>query len=463
MLHTLNTTGVAVYSLPNINFNQDLFKRQQMEFIDTNGSLRMSARGLMGNPSSQHCEEIRRIRQMIHEQLRSHFMKEYPGKYIQFIIDRVSVRYPGTHVAGDDWHRDMSGPPEKGTRIFGGWFNLNSTHTSVREAFLQTQYFSHVPCSWADVLPEADANGNTGYDRLPPEMVAQYKRLREIAIVPPGHGVIFDENIVHEVKIDKRPKGSPSSWRLYIKVKLSTNNNVLFGKDVILTRLSNQAMMPLNLTEESPMYDLRHPQFWMAKLLEFSKNIKPVFLQKTESRIVTRFMMSLQTASAHDPTIQMHPEYTVDERKHLLPSLLLDTATTTTQTTAGPVVNLDANLVANLVASFVAGLDTAASLNANLDTDVNLNANLDTVASLNASLETDVNLNASLETNDFEVDENDLVDDGVDEIEFDVLDKPYKRAKTCSACLNKIPNQMAHMEPGGCFDPELSGIINDLY
>lgn len=414
MLQTLNTTGVAVYSFPIIDFNEELFKSQQVEFIDTNKSLRMSARGLMGNPSSQHCEEIRRIRQLIHEHLRLQFMKEFPGKFIQFIIDRVSVRYPGTHVSGDDWHRDMSGPPEKGTRIFGGWFNLNSTHSCARETFLQTQYFSHVPCSWADVFPDADANGNTGYDRLPPELALRYKRLREVAVIPPGHGVIFDENIVHEVKIDRRPKDSPPSWRLYIKVKISSNNNVLFGKDVILSRLSNQAMMPLNLTDECPMYDLRHPQFWLSKLIEFSKNVKMLFLQKTDNRIVTRFMMCLQTASTLDPTIQMHPEYTVDERKHLLPSLL-----------------------------YVCTMETD---KANIDDTTT------TTITTTTTTDVDANVVVDLDTDDFEVDENDLV---VDETQFDILDEPYKRAKTCPACLNKMPNQIAHMEPGGCLDPEL--------
>lgn len=153
MLNTLQTTGVAVYSLPNIDFNPDRFTSQQLEFVDLTKSLRVSARGLMGNPSSQHCEEIRRVRQSIYDQLRPQLAKEFPGKYVQFVVDRVSVRYRDTSVSGDDWHRDTSGPPEEGTRIFGGWFNLNSTDTTAKKALQQTQYFSHVPCSWADVLP----------------------------------------------------------------------------------------------------------------------------------------------------------------------------------------------------------------------------------------------------------------------------------------------------------------------
>lgn len=380
MLNTLQTTGVAVYSLPNIDFNPDRFTSQQLEFVDLTKSLRVSARGLMGNPSSQHCEEIRRVRQSIYDQLRPQLAKEFPGKYVQFVVDRVSVRYRDTSVSGDDWHRDTSGPPEEGTRIFGGWFNLNSTDTTAKKALQQTQYFSHVPCSWADVLP----TGDTGYDRLSPDDSTRYKRLKNVAKIPPGHGVIFDENTVHDVKADRRPKDSSPSWRVYIKVKISTNDNVLFGQDTIMTRLVNQAMMPLNLTDECPMYDQRHVQFWLPKLIQFSTNVKPVFLASVERKIVKRFMISLQAANNVDPTIGMHPGYTIQEITHLLPTLLLPA------------------------------------------TDV----------------------------------QETYLDQ---EIRFDFLDKPYKRAKSCPGCLNKSPNQVAHMDTGGCFDPALLDVINDLY
>lgn len=367
MLQDLNHTGVVVYSIPNIEFNPSVFQEQQLEFIDTSKPLRVSSRGLMGNPSSQHCPEIRRVRQQVYDQLRPELQKVFPGKYVQFLVDRVSVRCEGTRINGDDWHRDTSGEPEEGTRIFGGWFNLNSTHLTAKDTLQQTQHFSHVPCSWADVLPSS----NNGYDRLSVEDTVKYKSKRQVATILPGQGIIFDENTVHEVKLDRRPRGSKPSWRLYIKVKISSNSNVTFGEQVILTRLNNQAMMPLNLTDECPMYDTRHVQFWITKLQEFSVNMKPVFLSNSTKFIVRRFLQSLKEANEEDPTVGLHPDYTDEERAHLLPSLLVE-----------PPLSV---------------------------------------------LEED----------------------------REEREEVYKRAKTCPACLDHIANQMAHMEPGGCFDLDL--------
>lgn len=310
MLSDLKNKGIATYTLPNIKFDANRFIEQQVEFIDRTKSLRITARGLMGNPSSQHCEEIRRIRHSIYDQLQPELQKVFPGMYIQFLVCRTSVRYPNTSVAGEDWHRDTSGKLEEGTRIFGGWFNLN---TEVDDPH-QTQYFSHVPYTWFDAPP----SGNHGFDRLSEEDTARYKRMRRVVSVPPNHGVIFDENTVHDVKSDKRPKNSKSTWRIHIKVKVSPNNNVTFGRDVILSRLENQAMMPLNLTDECPMYDVRHMQYWKAKVAEFSKNVNPVFLAKDKIH-VKRFVQGLREANEVDPTIGLHPPYTEREIAHLLP------------------------------------------------------------------------------------------------------------------------------------------------
>ena len=397
MLENLKDTGVVVYSMPNIEFNVARFLEQQVEFIDTSKPLRISARGLLGNPSSQHCPEIRRVRQQIYDHLRPELQKVFPGKYVQFLVDRVSVRYRDTRITGDDWHRDVSGEPEEGTRIFGGWFNLNSPHSTAKDILHHKQYFSHVPCSWADVLP----SGHNGYDRLSVEDVARYKTMSRVATIMPGEGIIFDENTVHEVKHERRPKDSKPSWRLYIKVKISSNANVTFGENVILTRLENQAMMPLNLTDECPMYDSRHLVYWSSKVEEFSKNMKPVFVVVNKTKqMVRRFLQSLKEAKEEDPTIQLHPEYTEREKAHLLPTLLQEVEKEESEEEEEEycVKEVEAILLEELY----------------------------------YSKEAEMRLLQKEE------------DEG-----------PYKRAKTCQACIDRLPNQMAHMEPGGCLEVDL--------
>ena len=151
-LTTLLTTGVALYSLTGIEFNPENFLAQQLEFLDTSQPLRMGARGTLGTPSSQHCHEIRKARHQIHENLSRALAQVFPGKYVEFAIDRYGERYAGTTIQGDDWHRDASGPTAEGTEIYGGWFNLNPRPRTQKERKEYTQYFSHAPGTWTDVL-----------------------------------------------------------------------------------------------------------------------------------------------------------------------------------------------------------------------------------------------------------------------------------------------------------------------
>jgi hypothetical protein len=314
-LNTLLTSGVAVYSIRGLSFNAEAFTAQQLEFLDTSKDLRMGARGTLGTPSSQHCAEIRKVRHQIHDALAAGLAQVFPGKYLQFAIDRYGERYAGTTIQGDDWHRDVSGQPVEGTEIYGGWFNLNPLPRTEKERKETTQYFSHVPYTWTD---EA-IGGEKGYDRLSPEETARYKARRQVAEVATGCGVIFNEKTVHDVKSDKRPKDSKTSRRLYIKVRVSTEPTTMFGREVILSRLAAQAVMPLNLTDEPPMYDMRHVQYWGARLEEFSRNLRPELLDGPNEKghvYVKRYLTTLGD-------IGRHPEYREEEIRHLLPSLLV--------------------------------------------------------------------------------------------------------------------------------------------
>jgi hypothetical protein len=237
-LNALLTAGVAVYSISGVFFDAEAFNAQQLEFLDTSKELRMGARGTLGTPSSQHCAEIRKVRHQIHNALAAGLAQVFPGKYLQFAIDRYGERYPGTTIQGDDWHRDVSGQPVEGTEIFGGWFNLNQVPATEKERKQTTQYFSHVPYTWTDELPLAiGGEKEKGYDRLSPEETARYKERRQVAEIATGCGVIFNEKTVHDVKSEKRPKDSKISRRLYIKVRVSTEPTTMFGEEVILSRL----------------------------------------------------------------------------------------------------------------------------------------------------------------------------------------------------------------------------------
>jgi hypothetical protein len=66
-----------------------------------------------------------------------------------------------------------------------------------------------------------------------------------------------------------------------------------------------------------PMYEKIHLVFWSDKLVEFSKNIKPVFLAKPNKKgnvYVERYMVSLFEAG-----VGMFPEYREEEISILFP------------------------------------------------------------------------------------------------------------------------------------------------
>ena len=73
----------------------------------------------------------------------------------------------------------------------------------------------------------------------------------------------------------------------------------------------------MNHWNSMPMYEKIHLVFWSDKLVEFSKNIKPVFLAKPNKKgniYVQRYMISLLEAG-----VGMFPEYREDEIAILFP------------------------------------------------------------------------------------------------------------------------------------------------
>lgn len=297
--------GVSVYPIPDgllQNFNIQKYLQEQKEYIniDDNTEFIISNFGAHGNPSSQHHPLVRDFRMKMF-----HFLKrslesdaEYSGKYLQCLPDRFSQRF--RKPSKEAWHKDVSIDRNVFTnsKILGGWANLDETD----------QFFSCIIGSHLEPAP------GEGFAALSKDNKKLYKARRTIVRIPPGHAISFDETVTHEIA-DVKLTGV--SRRLYMKYHISSDSRSAFDVDVIRRAVETQGLFQMNQWNSMPMYEKIHPMFWNAQLVEFGKNIKPVFLAKPNKKgnvYVQRYMISLLEAG-----VGMFPEYREEEIEILFP------------------------------------------------------------------------------------------------------------------------------------------------
>lgn len=180
--------------------------------------------GALGNSSSFHLPIVRQMRREA-QQVAARLFKTYieergvPEMRLEQLVDRVRVLRTGAEITSELWHRDQT--PRKANPavterdlIFGGWISLNGT-----------QRFSAIKGSHND--PIAAANANKGFAPLTKEESERYSADKQRALeageawyieVPPGHMLIFQQEMIHEV-VGGKHKGEDqlrlfTGWRL---------------------------------------------------------------------------------------------------------------------------------------------------------------------------------------------------------------------------------------------------------
>jgi hypothetical protein len=295
--------GVAVIPCPADildRFQLDTFLSEQKEYIEstTDTLFVMGGFGALGNPSSYHHPEVRRLRLDVFNYVKPLFKTLSPEHYVECLPDRFCIRNPGTSLSRESWHRDISDPtPSQTDMIFGGWINLNKD---------EPQYLSCVPYTHTD-----DAEGG-GFTRIDANVAKEFKKRRQRIAVPPGHMLIFNEKTVHEVCPTKQ---SSKSFRLFMKYRLTLEPNPLFPDNMQVAQ--TQGVFPLSVVQNPPLYGRMHAACWKDRLEEFSHNIRPEFIDpKNKSyKRVYRFMPSLQESGC-----EMFAPYTDEELAILVPS-----------------------------------------------------------------------------------------------------------------------------------------------
>jgi hypothetical protein len=310
-MSTLLLTGVVVIPLPEdivTGFNLELFLNGQKEYKVSNPDtiFVVGGFGALANPSSQHHEEIRKLRMSVYRHMRPLFAEKFPGKFLELIPDRFSIRNKNLPITAESWHKDVTAVVEEGEHIFGGYLNLDAN---------QTQYFSCIPGSHLEPTP------GEGFAKLSEANAALYDSQRTVFQVPPRCAILFDERTTHEIA--KRKIVENKSYRQYFKWRISNTPKSTLGFDVIKKSIVEQGVFPLHSIGPSPlppMYGKMHVLHWSDRLVEFSQNMHECHLDAPNNKgkkLVKRTLGSLQEVGA-----PLFADYTKEEVTMLYPTLL---------------------------------------------------------------------------------------------------------------------------------------------
>jgi hypothetical protein len=250
-----------------------------------------------GNPSSFHNETVRKIRSQAHPIVRGMFREYDSSRLFEQIIDRLMVRPSDRKPTKEMWHRDVCPDMPEGDTIFGGWVNLDSTD----------QTFSCCPGTHDDRIGK-------GFAKISKDQRDYYKARSVKVRIPPGHAIIFNEDLVHEVHSEKRSK---TSYRLFLGWRLTNSPDPLLPGT--MERLDNQAVMQLKSHQMPRIYAKLHWVNWKSKLKSLRKSyIRKVRIKKRCKKTGKTYKLphdlSGHMKSLKEYGLRMYRSYSREER-----------------------------------------------------------------------------------------------------------------------------------------------------
>ena len=273
--------------------------------------------GACANPSSFHMMTLRRLRiQLYHAMIPfwtnyyHEFVKseKYPSWNFHYCVDRLMMRAIGDQASKESWHRDtpmsdMIYTGEGGDHIFGGWVNFNE----------DTQGFSCIKGAH-----KPGHNPRTSFAKETPT-VEDLKRKKNVTI-PPGHIIIFYENIIHEVVSRKRDF---VVLRMFTGWRITRHEEPLMGREELHRIIYHQDIYPLKSGQIPPMWPKLYtvnfiPQLasWMEEMFGIKGGHKG-----EEAREFFNVKSASMKPLSHY-TEKLYPEYTEFERYMLIPHKL---------------------------------------------------------------------------------------------------------------------------------------------
>ena len=278
--------------------------------------------GGFNHPSNYHNPMIRQLRMRMMPLAQNFFRSLHffengsigkPSKYIEQLFDSMCIRRKGTQTTAKFWHRDVSPNGLPDDQIFGGWINLDVD---------QTQYFSCVPGTHRDSMIQSGL--------IEKQTVEKYESAKQIFEIPPGHWILFFQQIAHEVLPKKM---STDSYRVFLGFRLTDSTLPLYDHTQII---EDQGVPFLPGGHKPSMYSSMDLRFRQQKLIEWSSIFQKQCLeQKTFSKKVlekkeklglpttpTYDIVHLYMKSLKEYGLTLYPPYTEEEINIMKPQKL---------------------------------------------------------------------------------------------------------------------------------------------
>lgn len=323
-------------------FNIQSFLQEQREFVnvDPNQLFVLGGFGALGNPSSFHHPLKRRLMNDIYDFIKPKFQElfqffedhtEY--KYLSMIPDRFCIRRNDQEVSAETWHKDQSLTKEMAgnTIIFGGWINLD---TSITQRFSCAENELIMP---KDSTAYYENNASKGYTPQQSEALNQKRKTIEI---PPGHILLFNELLTHEViKSKSKSKYDPTktSYRCFTKWIVRTTSDPYWSRERLRNYFSQQTQIGMSIYQaDAPMYASAHSSTAIDKNIEFSNQLLPQFRTRElhskkfgDVMVIDRYLGRGNTSKNDNKPREgltnwglAFPEYTQSEKQIYIPSAL---------------------------------------------------------------------------------------------------------------------------------------------
>ena len=294
----------------------------------------MDSFGALGDPYSFHMPIRKIIDAALHRWIDAN-LKNYCFRDRFFLHrDRAMVRPRGTTISGESWHTDN--PPsvlaimttdENGQRTveshedditLGGWVSLSGANA-----------FRCCPKTH-ELRRKKDLNGFVPFTKEESDRFTQ----ESVTIsVPPGHAILFYQNIVHCINPGRV---SVRTTRTFVGVSFTNAERTGFYRD-LSRRLHNFSAMQLPSGQEPFMYEAMHLVFWRERIESYSSNFIDAVCEtyvpsaKKKRRYnedepidmrPRRFIRKqLGDLTAYVPPEKLPPPYTPEERAMFFPSL----------------------------------------------------------------------------------------------------------------------------------------------
>lgn len=265
----------------------------------------------LGNPAVFHNPLSRELRQTVCFELKDLFLN-YKHKYLQddtykleICVDRILCRPPGDVPTKESWHRDEAPSADPlADKVFGGWLNLDS----------DPQYFSCVPGSHNF----GRTDDGQGFHKIAADECKIFETKKQIMEVPPGHIIVFLEDIAHEIISNASTMRPYTTIRQFNGFRFTKSDQPLHGEDYIRECLKTQSVMKIKSNQMPALYpriSLMYSQHRAKKNIF----VKEMTIGEEYIDPKTRNFVSLQEISERTQRNVMYDPYTEEEIDLLLP------------------------------------------------------------------------------------------------------------------------------------------------